>query len=368
MAVGGAAPDAIARTQARLDPGVLTLGFARRFATYKRPNLLLRDPERLIRILTNPHRPAQLIVAGKAHPADHAGQALIREWMNFIRRHDPTPPVIFLADYDMLLAEHLVQGIDVWINTPKRPWEASGTSGMKVLVNGGLNLSELDGWWAEAYRPDIGWALGDGQEHGDDPAWDAVEAEALYERLEQEVIPEFYARNDRGVPVGWVGRIRESMARLTPRFSATRTVREYTEQYYLPAATAYLARAGDKGAAARKLVEWQTALAPKWAALRFGVVNCEAKNAEHLFTAEIFLSDVSPAAVRVEVYANGVNGDHAVRQEMTCLQPLASPNGCHNYSAAVSSARPASDYTVRILPHYEGLAVPLESGAIGWQR
>ena len=196
MAIGGTDPSAIARTQARLNPDVLTLGFARRFASYKRPNLLLHDPERLLRILKNPQRPAQLIIAGKAHPADQAGQALIREWTSFIRRSDANPPVIFLADYDMLLAEHFVQGVDVWINTPRRPWEACGTSGMKVLVNGGINLSELDGWWAEAYMPDIGWALGDGQEHGEDPAWDAAEAEALYERLEEEVIPEFYTRND----------------------------------------------------------------------------------------------------------------------------------------------------------------------------
>ena len=145
-------------------PNVLTLGFARRFATYKRPNLLLHDPERLLRLLTNPQRPVQLIIAGKAHPADQAGQALIQQWTRFIRRPEVRPHVIFLADYDMLLTEHLVQGVDVWINTPRRPWEACGTSGMKVLVNGGLNLSELDGWWAEAYTPEVGWALGDG--HG----------------------------------------------------------------------------------------------------------------------------------------------------------------------------------------------------------
>ena len=147
--------------------------------------------------------------------------------------------MIFLSDYDMNLTEHLVQGVDVWLNTPRRPWEACGTSGMKVLVNGGINLSELDGWWAEAYTPEVGWALGDGREHGDDPAWDAVEADALYELLEREVIPEFYARDEQGIPTAWVARMRESMARLTPRFSANRTVREYTEQHYLPAATAY---------------------------------------------------------------------------------------------------------------------------------
>ena len=139
----------------------------------------------------------QLIIAGKAHPADQAGQDLIHEWIEFIRQPEARPHVIFLSDYDMLLTEHLVQGVDVWINTPRRPWEASGTSGMKVLVNGGINLSELDGWWAEAYTPDVGWALGDGQEHGDDPAWDAVEADALYDLLERQVIPEFYTRDDQ---------------------------------------------------------------------------------------------------------------------------------------------------------------------------
>ena len=212
----GANAAAIARAQARLNPTRLTLGFARRFATYKRPNLLLHDPERLVRLLTQPERPVQLILSGKAHPADQAGQVLLQQWMHFVSSHDSNLPIVFLADYDMMLAEHLVQGIDVWINTPQRPWEASGTSGMKVLVNGGLNLSELDGWWAEAYLPDVGWALGDGQERGDDPAWDHAEAEALYLRLEQEVIPEFYARNAEGRPPAWLARIRESMARLTP--------------------------------------------------------------------------------------------------------------------------------------------------------
>ena len=368
MAVGGAGPEAIARTQARLDPGVLTLGFARRFATYKRPNLLLHDPDRLIRILKNPQRPAQLVIAGKAHPADLAGQALIQEWTRFIRRSDASPPVIFLADYDMLLAEHLVQGVDVWINTPKRPWEASGTSGMKVLVNGGINLSEIDGWWAEAYRPEVGWALGDGQEHGDDPAWDAVEAEALYERLEQEVIPEFYSRNDTGIPTAWVARIRESMARLTPWFSASRTVREYTEQHYLPAATVFRTRANDKGAAARKLVDGQNALAQKWAALRFGAVTVETHGEQHLIAAEVFLKDVSSESVRVELYANSVNGGDAVRQEMTRVRQLPGEAGGYTYSATVSSTRPAADYTARIIPRGDGLAVPLEAGWILWQK
>ena len=235
LAAAGAPPEDVEAATHLFDPKILTLGFARRFATYKRPNLLLHDPQRLLRILTNPQHPVQLIIAGKAHPADQAGQALIREWTQFIRQPEVRPHAIFLSDYDMLLTEHLVQGVDVWINTPRRPWEACGTSGMKVLVNGGINLSELDGWWAEAYTPEMGWALGDGQEHGDDPAWDAAEAEALYDLLEREVIPEFYARDEQGIPTAWVARMRNSMASLTPRFSADRAVREYTEQHYLQA-------------------------------------------------------------------------------------------------------------------------------------
>ena len=166
LAVSGASPEAIESAKHLFDPNALTLGFARRFATYKRPNLLLHDRQRLLRLLANPDRPVQIIIAGKAHPEDQGGQALIHEWIDFIRQAQVQSHIIFLSDYDMFLTQRLVQGVDVWINTPRRPWEACGTSGMKVLVNGGINLSELDGWWAEAYFPDLGWAIGDGQEHG----------------------------------------------------------------------------------------------------------------------------------------------------------------------------------------------------------
>jgi glycogen phosphorylase len=272
LAESGAPLDMLNDTKNLFDPNILTLGFARRFATYKRPNLLLHDPQRLLRLLTNTQRPIQLIIAGKAHPEDQAGQNLIRDWVHFIRQPEVRQHAVFLSDYDMYLTEHLVQGVDVWINTPRRPWEASGTSGMKVLVNGGINLSELDGWWAEAYTPEVGWALGDGKEHGDDPAWDAVEANALYDLLENELIPEFYNRDGKDLPKAWVARIRESMAILTPRFSANRTVREYTEQHYLPAAASYCARASDKGAMGKKLVDWKHTLEQKWAEIRFGEI------------------------------------------------------------------------------------------------
>jgi len=368
LAASGASPEAVDAAKQLFDPDTLLLGFARRFATYKRPNLLLHDPERLLRLLTNPQRPVQLIMAGKAHPADRAGQALIQQWMHFIRRPEACTHVIFLSDYDMHLGEHLVQGVDVWLNTPRRPWEASGTSGMKVLVNGGINLSELDGWWAEAYAPDVGWALGDGQEHGDDPAWDAAEAEALYDLLERDVIPEFYTRDEQGIPVAWVNRMRESMARLTPRFSTNRAVREYTGQHYLPAASAYRKRAIDKGAIGVQLVNWRHALDQKWAALRFGEVKAKTDGGQHVFEAQVYLDDLDPGAVRVELYANGVNGSAPERVEMKRDQQLVGAINGYAYHAQVSATRPATDYTARVIPHRDGVAVPLEETHILWQR
>ena len=368
LAASGASAEAVDDAAHLFDPNILTLGFARRFATYKRPNLLLHDPPRLLRLLANPQHPVQLIIAGKAHPADQAGQALIQEWIRFIRQPESRPHVIFLSDYDMLLTEHLVQGVDVWINTPRRPWEACGTSGMKVLVNGGLNLSELDGWWAEAYTPEVGWALGDGQEHGDDPAWDAAEANALYELLERQVIPEFYDRDASGMPTAWVERMRESMAQLTPRFSTGRAVREYLEQHYLPAAAAYRERAANKGAIANQVVEWKRALDWAWGSLSFGQLRVATTADQHTFEVEIFLHRLDPSGVRVELYAEGINGGEPLRIEMKWGGPAPDASGACRYHASASTARSTDDYTPRVIPQRSGIAVPLESSRILWQR
>jgi starch phosphorylase len=368
LAASGAPPGEVDDAKHLFDPNALTLGFARRFATYKRPNLLLYDPQRLLRLLSNSQRPVQLIIAGKAHPADQAGQALIQQWVRFIRRPETRPHVIFLSDYDMQLTERLVQGVDVWINTPRRPWEACGTSGMKVLVNGGINLSELDGWWAEAYTPEVGWALGDGQEHGDDPAWDAAEAEALYDLLEREVVPEFYTRDASGIPTAWIKRMRESMARLTPRFSAERTVREYTERHYLLAATAYHLRIANKGAIGRQTVDWQHAVNRNWDSLRFGDLRIETDADHHVFEVEIMLNALDPNAVRVELYADGIDGGDAERQEMKCARPLTDASRPRVYRATVPATRPARDYTARVIPQRSGVAVPLECERILWQQ
>ena len=368
LAIAGTSPETVDAVQHLFDRNTLTLGFARRFASYKRPNLLLHDPERLLRLLTHPQRPVQLIMAGKAHPADPKGQAMIAQWTHFIRRTEARSHVIFLSDYDMHLTSHLVQGVDVWLNTPRRPWEACGTSGMKVLVNGGLNLSELDGWWAEAYSPEVGWALGDGKDYGDDPARDAIEAEALYELLEREVIPEFYLRDEQGIPSAWVSRMRESMARLTPRFSSSRAVREYTEQHYLPAARAYLARSADQGAIGVHIANWRHALERHWSALRFGDMKLESDGEQSIFEVQIYLDDLDPDAVRVELYADGVDGGAAQRVEMKRVRQLVGANNGYAFRAAVAATRPASDYTARLVPVHEGVAIPLEASRILWQR
>ena len=351
-----------------LDFNALTLGFGRRFASYKRPNLLLHDPKRLLRILNDRTFPVQLIIAGKAHPADQVGQALIQEWTHFAKRLEANNHVIFLSDYDMFLTGQLVQGVDVWINTPHRPWEACGTSGMKVLVNGGLNLSELDGWWDEAYTPEVGWAIGDGKEHGNDSEWDATEANMLYTVIEDEVIPEFYQRNQDGIPTSWVSRIRESMARLTPRFSANRTVREYTEKYYIPLARAYKDRSAANGSMGEKIVRWQQAIKQNWSHLRFGEIRIKTTERKYLFEIQAYLNSLDPDSVSVELYADGVEGGVAFRLQMRRSRKLIGTENGFIYTAEVEADRPASDFTARLIPSYPGAAVPLESNQILWQR
>jgi len=350
------------------DEKVLTLGFARRFATYKRPNLLLRDTERLVRLLSNPQCPVQLILAGKAHPQDLPGQDLIRQWKNFIERPEVNRRVVFLNDYDMMLGQKLVQGIDLWINTPRRPWEACGTSGMKVLVNGGLNLSELDGWWAEAYSPEVGWAIGDGQERGDDPEWDAKEADTLYDLLEAEVIPEFYARDTFGMPIRWLGKIRESMARLTPEFSATRAIREYTENHYLPAASRYRDRAADDGAVGSSLLEWKKNIDRHWNTVRFVSMRIDTHDGLHFFQADVASEYLTPDHFRVELYADSTQGLCASLEVMTISGPSPNSPGSFTYAAQISATHPVSDFTARIVPYHLNALVPLEAGQIVWQH
>jgi starch phosphorylase len=368
VAATGAAPEQVAHAQRCLDPDALTLGFARRFVSYKRPNLLLHSPERLLRLLSDSARPVQLIIAGKAHPGDQAGQTMIADWLRFMRHPEVAGRAVFIPDYDLLLAEHLVQGVDLWINTPRRPWEASGTSGMKVLVNGGLNLSELDGWWAEAYTPEVGWALGDGKEHDSDPAWDAAEAQALYALLEREVVPAFYSRDAHGIPAAWIAKMRESMARLTPRFSANRVVREYTEQHYLPAAVRYRRRAADKAALGTQLVAWRRHLDTHWHEARFGAVRVDTRDGLHQFSVEVSLGRLSPSAVRVELFANPIDGGEPERHTMARGETIDEAGKGVAYTVSVPASREPGDYTPRLVPNHPDALVPLEASEILWQR
>jgi starch phosphorylase len=368
LTASGAEPELIERARHVLDPNVLTVGFARRFATYKRPNLLLQDPQRLLRLLSDRDRPIQLVIAGKAHPADEPGQALISQWTHFIRDTEARRRAIFLADYDMLLTERLVQGVDLWLNTPRRPWEACGTSGMKALVNGAINLSELDGWWAEAYTPEVGWALGDGREHADDPAWDAKEADALYSLLEREVIPQFYDHDPNGIPRAWVARMRVSMALLTPQYSSARNVREYVERHYQPAAAAYRDRSAAKGDKGRQIAEWLRATERDWGTLSFGQVRVETSAGQHRFEILLNLGTLDTDSVRVELYADALDGGAPERHPAIRARALADSPGVHLYMADVPATRPAEHYTARALPHRESVQVPLESQRILWQR
>lgn len=364
----GASSEIIEKAKHIFNPNALTLGFARRFATYKRPTFLLKDPDRLIKILCNPERPVQLIIAGKAHPADIEGQNMIKQWIEFTRRPEVQNHVIFLSDYDMLLTEQLTNGVDVWINNPRRPWEACGTSGMKVLANGGLNLSELDGWWAEAYNQNIGWALGDGHEHGDDPAWDAIEANKLYEILEKEVVPQFYERDQSGIPNKWLIKVRESMATLTAQFSSNRSVREYTKMFYIPAAESYQKRRLNNAELGKKIFDWQSNISKNWGNVHFGEIKI-AKNDEHYeYEVAVFLGELNPDFVKIQLYAEAnVDGNKSL-WEMTRGEALKNENGAFTYYVLVPANRPVDEYTARVIPYYPDVNVPLEASQILWQK
>jgi starch phosphorylase len=369
LARRGARRELVAAAAHTLDPDVLTLGFARRFATYKRPNLLLRDPDRLRRLFDDPHRPIQLVVAGKAHPDDRPGKELVESWVRFAGRPEVRARCVFLEDYDLALAQELVQGVDVWINTPRRPWEACGTSGMKVLANGGLNLSALDGWWAEAYTPDVGWSMPGGDGPSGEEADDARDAEVLFQLLEREVVPGFYDRDAEGLPRAWLARVRASLSQLTPRFSANRMLDEYLDGYYRPAEEALAERTADGCAKARELGAWAQRLVEAWPALRLGRVEMRpVGDGGNEITVEVFEDVLQAGDLSVELYAEGDHGAAARRVPMTTVGPL--PGTSHGllFGATVPGDRPASDYTPRIVPTSARAALPMELPLVAWHH
>ncbi|MBN1313373.1 MAG: alpha-glucan family phosphorylase [Anaerolineae bacterium] len=361
-----------------LDPDALTIGFARRFATYKRATLLLRDPERLTQMMCS-DRPVQFIFAGKAHPLDTAGKEFIREVVHFARKAGCRNRIIFLEDYDMAMARYLVQGVDVWMNTPRRPMEASGTSGMKATMNGVLNFSVLDGWWAESYRRDLGWAIGRGEDYEDPEQQDYIESNAIYEMLEKDLIPTFYDRGSDGLPRSWVKRMKAALSELCPVYSMNRVVQEYTRSYYRPALEQAARLAENGHEQGRAFAQWQLRLQNEWDTLQIGDVTCEFNQGEvHAgetlrVSAGVHLGHISPDSVSVQLYEGVLDADGRISQAaIYAMQPLANEDGqqdpgWYRYGIEyISEATGRHGYTVRIVPNYPELKHPLRLRLITW--
>jgi len=363
----GHPPEIVRLGETVLDPNVLTLGLARRFTGYKRPDLLMSDPARLARLVNDEAHPAQLVLAGKAHPDDQDGKRMIQEWIALAQDPRYRQRVVFLEDYDISLAQELVQGVDVWINTPRRPWEACGTSGMKVLVNGGLNLSTLDGWWEEAFTPDVGWAIGE-RRHADEAEQDRLDADELMTVLEQEVVPAFYHRDAAGVPRAWIARMRRSMIDLTVRYGASRMVRDYLEKAYLPSARALSERIADGAAAAKDMAAWAQHLHRAWPGVHIGEPDFNAREDGWDVSVPVYLAEIAADDVRVELYAGRT--ERAGIEIFTLVRGGTVPGAASGYfyRGRLGANRPVGDYTVRVLPAHPGVLVPAEIALIRWHR
>lgn len=358
-----------------LRPDVLTIGFARRFAAYKRADLIFRDVERLKRILLSETRPVQLIIAGKAHPRDGAGKEILRRILETVEREGLSNHVVFLEDYDLSKAAMLVQGVDVWLNTPRRPWEACGTSGMKAVPNGGLHLSVLDGWWAEAYRPGVGWAIGEGQEFVHADYQDEVDAESLYSLLENEVVPLFYERDADGLPRGWIAMMKNSIRVLSPVFSAERMLKQYTERFYLPMGERYQRVCAGGLAKAKQLATWRERVREAWPAVRISAVEVEGSRELMVgqtfeVKARIFLGALDPADVSVEAYVSGLRPDGTLKDgHAVPLQWAGFSEGEHLYRGCITAKRAGlQGFAVRVLPYHEDLLIPNELPLIAWHE
>lgn len=361
-----------------LNPDILTIGFARRFATYKRATLLFRDKERMARILNNEDHPVQLIFAGKAHPHDHPGKELIKEIVKTAELPEFRHRIVFLENYDINVARYLVQGIDVWLNTPRRPKEASGTSGMKVIYNGGLNASILDGWWAEGYDPTVGWAIGSGEEY-EQHEWDLqdfIEAQALYNMLEQDIIPAFYTRTRDGLPRQWISRMKASMRKLAPFFNTHRMVKEYTEEYYMPAHQRFVALSQPDLSRGKAFAKWKERVRENWKTVAIERVEVEP---EHLKVNEnvtvrawVDLGTLTPQDVSVQLYYGALDSrGQIVAGETIDMQYGSTDDGgtVHEFSTTLSYATTGKrGLSVRVLPNHEDLASPIQSGLLVWAK
>jgi len=369
----GASDAEIAAAGSVLKPDALTVGFARRFATYKRATLLLRDIPRLKRILTNPERPVQILFAGKAHPHDSAGKDLIRQIIHFASDPEVRSSVVFVEGYDIRVARHLVQGADVWLNTPRRPNEASGTSGMKLLPNGGLNLSVLDGWWAEGYDREVGWAIGHGEDYGNDEEQDAVESNALFNLLEKDVAPLFYERDQENLPRRWIAKMKASMKRLCPIFNTNRMVMEYVERFYIPAAKRYSDLAAESGAKLGPIVEWRRKF--RTAGAQVKITRVQAENSHEIrvgekmrVTASVDLGEIPPEYVRVQIVSGSVNEDGTiVNSSSSDMKHAGMTENEHQYEGQLECLESGSyGFSVRVIPYHPDVRVPFEHPWLVW--
>ncbi len=368
----GASAQDLERAREALDPEALTIGFGRRFATYKRATLILRNPERLKRLLTDRDRPVQLLFAGKAHPDDRPGKELIREVVHFARDPEVRSRIVFLENYDLHLARYIVQGVDVWLNTPRRPLEASGTSGMKVTANGGLNCSILDGWWDEAYSPETGWAIGRGEEYCDEERQDDVEADALYTLLEQEIIPLFFDCGEDGIPHGWVAKMKRAMQIICPQFNSNRMVGEYVERFYLPGMRRSRAMADADFARARLLAAWRNRIDASWPRVRFASIGDNIDEAacsgdEIIVRAELALSGLAPDDLQVQLHSGTIDpAGRIIESKVTNMRHIGSSGGDKQTFECCIRCEGAGQwgYTVRVLPSHEDLVSPIDTGRI----
>jgi starch phosphorylase len=357
-----------------LDPRALTIGFARRFATYKRGALLLRDAARLERILTRADRPVQLVFSGKAHPQDWGGKELILEIVRASRREAFRGRILFVEDYDMGVARELVGGVDVWLNTPRRPLEASGTSGMKACLNGALHASILDGWWAEAFSTDSGFAIGHGEEYHDTEYGDRVEAEALYRLLEDEIVPCFYDRDRGGLPRAWIARMKKSIERTLPVFNTHRMVKEYTSSHYGPAVRRIWALTGDGLSLARSMSGWKARVREAWPEVKIEVLAEKVPNrvtvgAPLTITADVRLGALAPSEVAVEIYFGRIDGQLTVPDGTTLPMTCVSELGGQRYRfegtlPTLSSGEHA--FAVRVLPRHDSLPGKFATALSTW--
>jgi starch phosphorylase len=370
----GAPPAEIARAEEVLDPEALTIGFARRFATYKRGTLIFRNLDRLAAIINDKERPVQLVFAGKAHPRDHGGKELIAEILHIARRPEFRRRIVFLEDYDINVARHLVQGIDVWLNNPRRPLEASGTSGMKVCCNGGLNLSVLDGWWVEGFAHDNGWAIGAGEEYTDLPYQDDVESRAIYDLLEQEIVPLFYNRSTDGLPRGWVSMMKRAMSTICPVFNTNRMVQEYVEKCYWPSAQRFDSLTASDLRKASELAEWRCRLGQGWPQIRIDSVSAKGADPMHVGSelgveARVSLGSFGPDDVEVQLFHGVVDsfGEIPVPSTVTMSHNGAPEGNAWVYRGTIPlRASGQHGFAVRVLPNNHDLANPFEPGLLVW--